>query len=138
MIPEITERLEIECSGQNTVGNQYKSVSIEIIDPWVTPSYREVESGASVRFTCNSGQNITWFDQNSNLIQENERYSIENGTLQISKIFASEKGTYTCRGENGQEATSNVFVKPFSAQFTQTPISMAKIVVPSSWYEGMD
>lgn len=136
-VRNITQKETVECAGQNTIGRHKQVVHINVIDPWVTPGYQEVDSGTSITMKCFTGGKRQWFGPKNQLIVNNDRYEVFNETLRISKIFTSESGSYTCRS-GLKEDSVRIFVKSLPAQFTQTPISMAKMVVPNTWYEEVN
>ena len=132
------EEGEYRCIAENSVGTVQETISIAIKTPWINPPYQEVFSGSSVLLECSAAGNITWlWPDGSTIPISYERFVMSDNFLNIKQAFKSDTGEYSC--QSGSESdTAMVIVKSLPAQFLQTPLSMAKIPIPSSWYDKID
>jgi len=151
---QIEDEGEYKCFAENSVGMVEKSISIKMQTPWIIPQYLEVFSGSTLTLDClmthhdSYDSYVSWTWPDGSIIPDNhERFIINNNTLSIRKAFQSDSGEYSCLtssesigiSQNSvQKDTAMVIVKSLPAQFLQTPLSMAKIPIPSFWYDSIE
>ena len=136
------------CQALNAIGSVSETIELAIKSPWVNPSYQEVFSGDQTKMSCfSTSKNIVWrgpitdgtVNGQAPIIEANERFNITNEVLTVKKTFISDSGRYSCTNiANGESHEAMVHVKTLPAQFLHTPLSMAKVAIPSSWYNAME
>ena len=137
---------EYTCQAVNAIGSVSETVKISIKSPWINPSYQEVFSGETTQMSCfSTTENIVWrgpitnTDTDAPIIESNERFNLTSQVLTIQKTFITDSGRYSCTNkDDGKSHEAMLHVKSLPARFTHTPLSMAKVAIPSSWYNSAE
>ena len=70
ILNNIYKSSDVECYGRNNVGTNKKTLSINVIDPWVTPGYQELDSGSSLTIKCLTGGERKWYGPKYELLSK--------------------------------------------------------------------